>query len=86
MVVGGITILDKPNSCYNNIVMMFIYMSTLAVNMFIQSGMLLLGMQNIELTKQFSTGAHGFRDFPRHHALLIQFSSCIGSIPLAHTK
>ena len=52
--------------------------------MFIQSGMLLLGMQNIELTKQFSTGAHGFRDFPRHHVSLLQFSSCIGSIP--HTK
>lgn len=54
--------------------------------MFIQSGMLLLGMQNIELTKQFSTGAHGFRDFPRHRALLTQFSPCIGRIPLAQTK
>lgn len=86
MVVRGITILDKANSCYDYVVMMFIYMSILAVNMFMQSGMLLLGMQNIELTKQFSTGAHGFRDFPRHRALLIQFSSCIGRIPLAHTK
>ena len=72
--------------CYNNRVMMFIYMFMLTVNMFIQSGMLLLGMHNIEFTKHFSSGAHGFRDFRRHHALLTQFSSCIGSIPLAQTK